>query len=61
MNKNYLDSKVLLRSKCFLYLSINLVLDKYPAVTQNNTYFVIGNVSKLLYSSGMVVSFSLVY
>ena len=61
MNKNYLDSKVFLRSKCFLYFSIKLVLNKYPAVTQNNTYFVIGNVSKLLYSNGMVVSFSLVY
>ena len=61
MNKNYLDNRVLLRSKCFLYLSIKLVLNKYPAVTQNNTYFVIGNVSKLLYSSGMVISFSLVY
>ena len=55
MNNNYLDNKVLLRSKCFLYFSIKLVLNEYPAVTQNNTYFVIGNVSKLLYSSGMVV------
>ena len=61
MNKNYLDNKVLLRSKCFLYFSIKLVLNKYPAVTQNNTYFVIGNVSKLLYSNRMVVSFSLVH
>ena len=40
---------------------IKLVLNKNPAVTQHNTYFVIGNVSKLLYSSGMVVGFSLVY
>ena len=61
MNKNYLDNKVLLRSKCFLYFSIKPVLNKYPAVTQNNTYFVIGNVSKLLYSNRMVVSFSLVH
>ena len=61
MNKNYLDSKVLLRSKCFLYFSMKLLLNKYPAVTQNNTYFVIGNVSKLLYSNEMVVSFSLVH
>ena len=60
MNKNYLDNKVLLLSKCFLYTSIKLVLNKYPAVTQNNTYFVIGNVSKLLYSNEMVVGFSLV-
>ena len=61
MNKNYLDNKGLLRSKCFLYFSIKTGVNKYPAVTQNNTYFVIGNVSKLLYSSGMVVSFSLVH
>jgi len=40
---------------------IKLVLNKYPIVTPNNTYFVIGNVSKLYYSTGMVVSFSLVY
>ena len=60
MNKNYLENKVLLRSKCILYFSIKLVL-KYPAVTQTNTYFVIGNVSKLLYSNGMVASFSLVH
>ena len=61
MNRNYLDNKVLLRSKCFLYFSLKLVLNKYPAVTQNNTYFVIGDVSKLLYSNAMVVSFSLVH
>ena len=61
MNKNYLENKVLLRSKSFLYFSVKLVLNKYPAVTQNNTYFVIGNVSKLLYSNEMVVSFSLVH
>ena len=61
MNKNYLDNKVLLRSKWLLYFNIKKVLNKYPAVTQNNTYFVIGNVSKLLYSSEMVISFSLVY
>ena len=60
MNKNYLDDMVLLRSKCFLYFTIKPVLNKYPAVTQNNTYFVIGNVSKLLYSNRMVFSFSLV-
>ena len=40
---------------------IKLMLKKEPRVTPNNTYFVIGNVSKLLYSSEMVVSFSLVY
>ena len=61
MNKNYLENKVLLRSKCILYFSIKLVLNKYPAVTQHNTYFVIGNVSKLLYSNEMVIGFSLVY
>ena len=61
MNKNYLDNKVLLRSKCSLYFSIRPVLNKYPTVTQNNTYFVIGNVSKLLYSNRMVVSFRLLH
>ena len=61
MNKNYLDNKVLLRSKCFLYFSIKPVLKKYPTVTQDNTYFVIGNVSKLLYSNRMVIGFSLVH
>ena len=61
MNKNYLDDKVFLGSKCFLYFSKKPMLNEYPAVTRNNTYFVIGNVSKLLYSTGMVVSFSLVY
>ena len=61
MNKNYLDSKVFLRSKSSPYFFIKLVLNKYPAVTLNNTYFVIGNVSKLLYSNRMVVSFSLVH
>ena len=61
MNKNYLGNTAYLRSKCFQYFKNKVVFKKSLPLTEFNTYFVIGNVSKLLYSNGMVTGFSLVY
>ena len=61
MNKNYLGNTAYLRSKFFLYFKSKVAFEKSLPLTDPNTYFVIGNVSKLLYSSDMVTGFSLVY
>ena len=61
MNKNYLGNTAYLRSKCFLCFKNKVAFGKSLPLTELNSYFVIGNVSKLLYSSDMVTSFSLVY